>query len=95
VYSPELAERFNSAFYWLNINADPSAAVIMVYVYVQTANMYAIVTDLQYIKAQSDSPVFHNFTSMPSSAQIANTMRIADLAAVVAEFNASNPHGFR
>ena len=95
VYSPELAERFNSALYWFNINTDPFAALIMVYVYVQTANIYAIVTDLQYTKPQSNPPAFQNFTTIPSSAQLANTMRIANLTNFVNEFNASNPYGFR
>lgn len=94
-YSPELAQRFNSAFYWLNVNADPYAAIILVYVYIQKAKIYAIVTDLEYTKPQSYPPAFQNFTSLPSESQLANTMRIANLTAVVAEFNASNPHGFR
>ena len=95
MYSPGLAERFNSAFYWLNVNSDPDAAIIMVYVYIQTANIYAIVTDLEYTKPQSYPPAFRNFTSLSPGDQLANTMRIANLTAVVTEFNASNPHGFR
>lgn len=67
----------------------------MVYVYVQAANMYAIVIDSQYTKPEANPATFKNFTSMPTSAQLANTTRITNMTAAAAELSISNPYGFR
>ncbi|KAK6580611.1 hypothetical protein PZA11_006847 [Diplocarpon coronariae] len=95
LYSNRTSDSLNHALYWLNINAaaDKYAQVILAYAYVQSLDTYIIASDLQYGKPVASPPALQNFTATPGA--IATTLRVTNLTGLVAEFNGSNPGGFR
>ncbi|PBP15810.1 FAD binding domain-containing protein [Diplocarpon rosae] len=95
LYSNRTSESLNDALSWLNINAptDNYAQVILAYAYVQSLDTYIIASDLQYGKPAANPPILHNFTATPGA--VASTLRVTNLTGLVAEFNDSNPGGFR
>jgi hypothetical protein len=94
LYFLDAEPALNQAFEDFNINAasDPYAAVILVYVYIQSLKTYAMALDLEYGKPFVNPPILHNFTAVTP---IQSTMRITNLTDLTLEFNNSNPGGFR
>jgi hypothetical protein len=84
----------NQAFESFNIAAptDPYAALIVAYVYLQSADMFGVSVDLEYGKPIATPPIFQNFTAITP---IQSTLRITNLVNLTVEFNNSNPGGFR
>ena len=73
-----------------NASSDPDAALITAVALVQ--GQYIFSNDYEYAKPVANSPIFHEFTSIPN---ITDTMRITNLSDLTTELNASNPGGFR
>ena len=95
IHNKDTEKAINNAFYHFANNApsDPDAQIITAYAYAQTQGVYVIASDLQYAKPEPNPPILQNFTSVPGP--VADTLRVVDLPGLTAEFNATNPNGFR
>lgn len=94
VYTLDNMVELNTALYNFNINhsKDPYGAVILAYVYVQSADIFLSSLDLEYGKPIADAPILANFTSIRS---IQNTARITNMTDLAIELNATQPSGSR
>ena len=95
-YAADNLPALNEALFNFNINhyQDPFGAVILAYVYVSSANVFAAGLNLEYGKPVENPRILANFTSL-SPIPNTSTMRITNMTDLALELNASQPAGFR
>jgi FAD/FMN-containing dehydrogenase len=95
LYTDWTADALNDALYYFDEGSrvDPDAHVYIAYGYVQPADIYLIITSLQYAKPEPYPDVLHNFTSVPGA--FINTLRVDDLPSMTREFDNTTPQAAR
>jgi hypothetical protein len=100
LYQPQTATQINRAFenFAINMGQDRDAAIIMAYAYAQQIGMYVISSELQYVRPVAAPAILANFTAAattPGNVLVADSTSLRTLTDLTAEFNSSNPRGFR